>query len=158
MKFRTLALTFAFVSAIAGVVAAQPLDTTKKPVETTALANSSSDISVSGKVVSSTSTELVIDSDSGSRMTFALDPNTTPATSFTAGERVTVKYHSSSGGTVYQAASITVDPPTEIEREVDEVSTPFNERLPDTASVLPLIALVGFLAVGGAVAVRIARS
>ena len=157
MKLRTLTLTCAFVSAIAGVAAAQPLNTTEKPAETTALANSASDISVSGEVVSSISTELVVDTDAGSRMTFALDPKATPASSFTAGQRVTVKYHSASGGTVYQAASIAVEPPTEVERP-DDVTTSSSDRLPDTASALPLIALLGLLAAGSAVAIRIARS
>jgi hypothetical protein len=153
-------LTCACMLLIAGVVSAQQLDTTKpKPAASTALANSSSDISVSGKVVSSTATELVIETDAGQRMTFALDPAITPAKTFTAGERVAVKYHSSSGGTVYQAASITVEPKTEVEPPVGSVTTSASDdRLPRTASALPLIGLLGLLAMVGAVSVRMARS
>jgi hypothetical protein len=144
MKWRTLLLTCALVFGIAGIAAAQTADTiTPDPEATTALATSDSQISVSGEVVSSTNTQLVIDSDAGERMTFDLDPETSDVTSFTAGERVTVRYRSSSSGTVYQAASIAVEPP---------------ERLPATASSLPLIGLLGFLALGGAAALRVARS
>jgi hypothetical protein len=146
---------------IAGAVAAQVVETTPPAAPaTTTLAATSTEISVSGKVVSSTSTELAIDTDAGQRMTFALDPKTTPATTFTVGERVTVKYHSTSGGTVYQAASITVEPlvPVKVETQVAEGTTPASPRLPDTGSALPLIGLLGLLAVGGAVAVRVVRS
>jgi hypothetical protein len=159
MTTRIFVTTCAFVSLIAGAAAAQQQDTSKPaPVAATALANSSTEISVSGKVVSATDTELVIDTDAGKRMTFALDPTTTRATTFTAGERVTVNYHSASGGTVFQAATITVEPPAEFEPSVDETATSSSSRLPETASALPLIALLGLLATGGAVAVRIARS
>jgi hypothetical protein len=158
MKPRTFLSTCAFILLIAGAAAAQPLDTSKPaPAASAPLANSSSEIWVSGKVVSATSTELVIDTDSGQYMTFALDSATTRATSFTAGERVRVNYHSSSGGTVNRAASIAIEPPTEVEPQ-DDVTTSTSERLPETASVLPLILLLGLLALSGAVAVRIARS
>lgn len=147
MKWTTLLLTCALVFGIAGVAAAQTADTvTPAPEATTALAASDSEISVSGEVVSSTSTELVIDSDAGERMTFALDPETSEVASFTAGERVTVRYRTSSSGTVYQAASIAVEPPAEV------------ESLPATASSLPLIGLLGLLALGGAAALRVVRS
>jgi hypothetical protein len=141
---------------IAGAATAQPLETRQVPA-TTALAQSSSDISVSGKVVSSTSTELVIDAEGGKRMTFALDPTTTPATTFKAGERVTVQYHSNSGGTVYQAASVAVEP-AGVERREQPVTTTKSETLPRTASSLPWIGLLGLLAVSGAAVVRMARS
>lgn len=160
MRLRTLASTCVLACAIAGAVAAQPLDTTK-PAQGpgTALASSSSEISVSGKVVSSSSTELVIDNDAGERMTFALDPNTTNPTTFTVGERVAVRYQSSSSGTVHQAASIAVEPPAEIQSRRDELgASSTSPRLPDTASGLPLIGLLGLLVVSGAVAVRVVRS
>jgi hypothetical protein len=70
-------------------------------------------------------------------MTFALDPKTMPATIFTVGERVTVQYLRSSDGTVYQAASITVEPPVKVETQVAEVTTPPPAPLPATASGLP---------------------
>jgi hypothetical protein len=142
--------------AIAGTLAAQQVDD-KKPATTSALANASTDIAVSGDVVSSTSTELVITTDAGKRMVFVLDPATTPATTFTVGEHVAVKYHSTSGGTVYQAANVTVETARTEPRENDSTSAD-TSALPSTASALPLIGLLGLLALGGAVAVRIARS
>lgn len=157
MKWRTLVLTCASVLTIAAAASAQQLETRKVPA-TTALAESSSDISVSGKVVSSTSTELVIDTDAGKRMTFALDPATTPAaTTFKAGERVTVQYHSNSGGTVYQAASIAVQP-VGVEHREPQATTTKSDSLPRTASTLPWIGLLGLLAVSGAAIVRMVRS
>jgi hypothetical protein len=171
MKWRTFILTCAFTSAIAGVAAAQTADKPKDPATTTALAAASTDISVSGKVVSSTSTELVINTDAGRPMTFQLDPKTHPAASFTVGERVTVQYHSLSGGTVYQAASIALDPQAKVAARYDDPAEPANteprdyeadtstrSRLPATASVLPMIGLLGLLAVSGALVVRMARS
>ena len=153
MKWTTLLLTCALVFGIAGVAAAQTADAvTPEPEATTALASSDSEISVSGEVVSSTSTELVIDSDAGERMTIALDPDTSEVASITAGERVTVRYRTSSSGTVHQVASIAVEPPAEVDEE-----TTF-DRLPATASSLPLLGLLGFLALGGAAALRFARS
>lgn len=153
---RTLLLTCAFMLAIAGAAVAQTADTvTPAPAAPTALATSTTELSVSGKVVSSTATELVIDSDAGQRMTFALDGDTTPATSFTAGERVTVQYHTLSGGTVYHAATIALLPEDKVEPPVAEVAE--LDSLPNTASGLPLLGLLGLLAVGGAVTVRMAR-
>jgi hypothetical protein len=160
MKLRTLFMAGALMLTLAGVVAAQTVapTPTPAPVATTTLADASSDITVSGKVVSSTSTELVIDSDAGQRMSFALDPNTIPTATFTVGERVTVKYHSMSGGTVFQAANIVVEPQTEVEPQDVEVVTPDSPQLPETASELPLIGLLGLLAMGGAVVTRVALS
>jgi hypothetical protein len=158
MKWSKLLLTCTFMLAITGAVAAQMADTTTPAPA--ALASSNSEISVSGTVVSSTGTELVIDTDAGQRMTFALDAKTTPATTFTAGERVTVDYHTLSGGTVYHAATIALMPQAEVEPpadEVDQVDEPESETLPNTASSLPLVGLLGLLALGGAVAVRVAR-
>ena len=165
MKLRTLLLTCACVLAIAGVATAQTTDTTQTaPVTTTDLATASSEISVSGTVVSSTSTELVIDSTAGKRMSFALDRNAIPAANFTVGEHVTVRYHSLSGGTVYQAANIAVDPQaevdpmTKVEPQNYDVAATDSSQLPRTASNLPLIGLLGLLALSGAAVTRVALS
>ncbi len=166
MKSKTLLLTCVLMLAIAGVVAAQMPDTTPPaPATTTALATSNTEISVSGTVVSWTSSELVIDKGAGQLMTFALDPKVLPATSFNAGERVTIRYHSLSGGTVYQVSNVAVDTQPRVaetqpkaEPRNYEVTTPADPQLPRTASGLPLLALLGLLAAGGAVAVRVVRS
>jgi len=163
MMYRTLLLTSALVLTIAGAAAAQTTDTTKPATPVTAdLAATTSEVSVSGKVVTSSNTELVMDSDAGQRMTFALDPKIVPAT-FTVGQRVTVQYHTLSGGTAYQASTIALDPQAKVETQakvepqVDETTAPASHKLPRTASNLPLIGLLGLLAVGGAVAVGVAR-
>src|SRR4030095_12180144 len=152
MKRRLLLLTCVLTLLVAGAAVAQMTDTTPaKPPGTMTMAMSTPEISVSGKVVSSTSTELAIDNDRGERMTFLLDPKTAPATTFTVGDRVTVQYHARSDNTMFQAARITVEPPVKVETHVAEVTTPAPAPLPATASGLPLIGLLGFLAVGGAV-------
>lgn len=165
MKYRTLLLTSALMLAIAGAAAAQMADTTKPvPDATATLATSNSETSVSGTVVSSTSTELVINSDAGQRMTFVLDPKILPAASFTVGGRVTVQYHTSSSGNVYQSSTVALAPqakvetPAKVEPQANDATTPVSPRLPKTASNLPLIGLLGLLAMGGAVVVRVARS
>lgn len=154
MMRKTLLLTCAFMLVIAGAVAAQTAEKTEPAAapETTALATSDATISVSGKVVSSTATQLVIKSDDGVPLTFTLDPKTSPRATFTAGERVTVQYHSLSGGTVFQAVTIDVEPAD------SEDMTSTSPRLPQTASLLPLIGLLGLLSIAGAVGVRFARS
>src|SRR5919109_5327758 len=62
--------------------------------------------SVSGKVVSSSSNQLVIQTDDGRQMTFNVDAQSTGATGLSEGSRVTVRYHEMSGGT-FHAADVT---------------------------------------------------
>jgi hypothetical protein len=59
--------------------------------------------SVSGRVVSSSSNQLVIQTDDGRQMTFNVDSQSTGATGLTEGSRVTVRYHEMSGGTFHAA-------------------------------------------------------
>jgi hypothetical protein len=84
-------------------------------------------------------------------MTFALDPNT--ATSFKVGEKVTVHYQTATSGTVHQAVRV-ASAQTAVTPDNDEDT----RRLPATAGTLPLIALLGLFAIGGAVALRVARA
>lgn len=160
MKIRTVILAGACMLALAGIAAAQSAASapTQVPVATTTLAADATDVTVSGNVVSSSTTALVIDSDAGQRMTFELDPEALPAASFRVGERVTVKYHSLSGGTVYRAANIVVEPKAQIEPQGIDVASAGDPPLPVTASGLPLLALLGLGALGGVVAVRVVRS
>jgi hypothetical protein len=62
--------------------------------------------SVSGRVVSSSSNQLVIQTEDGRQMTFNVDAQSTGATGLTEGSRVTVRYHEMSGGT-FHAANVT---------------------------------------------------
>jgi hypothetical protein len=142
MKRISTLLICALALVLAGAATAQqaqPAQPQPSSAESAALESTSEETTVSGTVVSATSTELVIDSDAGTRMTFALDPSST--TRFEVDERVTVSYHTETGGTVHQALRVAAEP-----------------RLPATAGSLPLIGLLGLLAVGGAVALRVARA
>lgn len=134
MKPSRIFLICTFALVFASAATAQPAQETSS-TESAALETTSEETTVSGTVVSATSTQLVIDSDEGERMSFALDPTST--TQFAVDDRVTVAYHSETGGTVQQAVSVAAEP-----------------SLPATAGNLPLIGLLGLLAVGGAVAVR----
>ncbi|HVS66020.1 MAG TPA: hypothetical protein VMT85_21250 [Thermoanaerobaculia bacterium] len=142
MKRISILLIFALALVLAGAATAQQAQPAQQTssAESAALETTTEETTVSGTVVSATSTELVVDTDAGTRMTFALDPTST--TRFAVNERVTVSYHSETGGTVHQAVRVDADEP----------------RLPATAGSLPLIGLLGLLAVGGAVAVRVARA
>jgi hypothetical protein len=142
MKRISILLIGALALVLAGAATAQqaqPAQPQPSSAESAALVTTTEEATVSGTVVSATSTELVIDTDAGTRMSFALDPTST--TRFAVNERVTVAYHSETGGTVRQAVRVDAEP-----------------RLPATAGSLPLIALLGLLALGGAIAVRVARA
>lgn len=171
MKSKLLLLTCAILLACAGVASAQmPATDPPAPGTSTALATTNAEISVTGKVVSWTSSELLIETSPGERMTFALDPKGLPAATFAVGERVTVRYHSLSGGTVFQVSNVALEPIAKAEPLVKaelqpraepnsyEVAAPADPQLPQTASGLPLMALFGLLAAGGAVVVRVVRS
>jgi hypothetical protein len=161
MKRTSTLLICALALVLAGSVAAQepqPAQLQPSPAESAALETTTEEATVSGTVVSATSTQLVINTDAGTRMTFALDPTST--TRFTAGERVTVEYHTETGGTVHQAVRVAAAQPAAVTPRAATDSRDFDDRssLPATAGSLPLIGLLGLLAVGGAVAVRAARS
>jgi hypothetical protein len=138
--------------------------------------------SVTGTVVSSTADSLVIDTASG-RQTFTVDASSTVPSGLMAGARVTVAYHSLSGGGMHAATVTTLAPstgsmtagsttaapaPTAQTTEpttdtslpepapADTASTTSRE-LPRTASNLPALGLLGLFALGGALALRFAR-
>jgi hypothetical protein len=135
---------------------AQPAQLQPNPPASAPLETRTAETTVSGTVVSATSSQLVINSDAGTRMTFALDPTST--TRFTVGERVTVDYHTETGGTVHQAVRVAAAQPAAVTPRADTDSRDYDDdSLPATAGSLPLIGLLGLLAVGGAVAVRVAR-
>lgn len=155
-------LTAILALAIVGRVEAQQVEVTSPPA--TELATSDETILVKGTVVSSTSSEVVIDTDTGARLTFAVDDTTTLPTSLTAGERVHVHYHALSGGK-YHAADIAA---AAFAEELDEVDVTADaqrrdpgdlrrEPLPATASPLALIGLLGLVTASGGLLIRAAR-
>jgi hypothetical protein len=154
-----LICALALVGTGAAAQQAQPAQLQETPQASSApLETRTAETTVSGTVVSATSTQLVIDNDAGTRMTFALDPTST--TRFTAGQRVTVDYHTETGGTVHQAVRVAAAQPAAVTPRADTDSRDYDDRssLPATAGSLPLIGLLGLLAVGGAVAVRVGRA
>jgi hypothetical protein len=58
---------------------------------------------VSGKVISSTSSSLVIETDTGTRQTFVVDAQSTLPAGLTPGTRISVDYHTLAGGTFHAA-------------------------------------------------------
>lgn len=144
-------LTAVLTLAIVGRVEAQQVEVTSPPA--TELATSDATVMVTGTVVSSTSSEVVIDTDTGARLTFAVDDTTTRPTSLTAGERVHVQYHALSGGK-YHAADIAA---AALAEELDEVEVAADPLLPVTASPLALIGLLGLVAASGGFLIRAAQ-
>jgi hypothetical protein len=134
---------------------------------------------ISGTVVSSSSTALVIKTDSGTRMTFALDSNSMKPDTMTNGDRVTVDYHSLAGGKYHAAmvskesTAVTPTPPNyaergtettnryetsrteDLNRERAEERNEHARNMPRTASQLPLLALMGAVTVGAALGLRV---
>ena len=95
---------------------------------------------ITGKVVSSSSTSLVIETDTGTRQTFAVDAQSALPAELTPGTRISVDYHSLADGTFHAArgtslgatASSTSQPTTEA-RPV-ETTPPMQTAAPmDTA-------------------------
>lgn len=83
MKYRVLVTTLVLALATLGSVAVA--DTTQ-PTQI-----------VTGKVISSTPTQLVVEADNGARTTFVVDKATMPST-IMVGDKVSVNYQSQAGG------------------------------------------------------------
>jgi urease alpha subunit len=104
-------------------------------------------MSVSGVVVSSTPTSLVIRTDAGNEMTFVVDTSSQFPAGVAVGNRIEVDYHTLSGG-AYHAATVTrLSTPA-------PVTTTTSSTLPDTAGEGPLLALLSFLLLGAGFGVR----
>jgi LPXTG-motif cell wall-anchored protein len=141
----------------------------------TAAAQTPTDASASGVVVSVATDSFVVRMDDGTERTFVTDTTTTlPSASLVAGNRVTVNYRALDAGR-WQARTVAL-----VDRAIAEVSTP-SERpadrapvqaeprtldttspdrdrtLPDTASDMPLLPLVGGAALAGALALTVLR-
>jgi hypothetical protein len=176
MQYRTLLLTVVFALTLTGVAVADNMPATAGNSATasapaTAPAGA---MTQSGEVISSSANELVIRTSAGDRKVYTVDAMTVPATPFNVGDRVTVSYNSLAGGG-YHASNVTLDTAASADLEDDTMSntTTYNSttttttgtstydanasqqsssldaRLPDTASNLPLIGLLGLLALAG---------
>src|SRR5436190_6375381 len=130
--------------------------------------------SIDGKVVSTSASSLVILTDAGTRETFNLDSATAEPAALAAGDRVTVRYSTLTGGgnhadavTLAAAAPPTAiatttqtatreSAPTPAEPLPTDATEP-STNLPRTASPLPLMLLVGTLAALVAFGVHLSR-
>lgn len=123
-------------------------------------------LTVTGTVVSSSSTQVVIKTDDGRQMTFAVDAQSTVPAGLAAGNPVTVSYHDMGGGT-FHAASVTVSsagmpssataPAAQEPMERAGAKTRTTRRMPSTASPLPLIGLAGLLSLTAGLGLRAVR-
>lgn len=141
---------------------------------------------VSGKVISSTPTQLVVEDTNGARTTFVVDASTVPST-IMVGDRVSVTYQSQAGGS-FRATNVTaaaladletsesalndssLPPATSPSYDTTSTSTSSTmadssldndlsaDTLPATASNLPLVLLLGVLALGGFILRTVTRS
>jgi hypothetical protein len=145
-----------------------------------------SERSVSGKIVSSSASQLVIQTDDGRQMTFDVDTQSTVPSGLQAGGQVTVRYHELAGGRFHAAnvtstaatperetttaatppdpATTTAQPPvTETRPDMDrpaaapDIDAEGRRELPATASPLPLFGLSGLLALGAGLGLRALR-
>lgn len=112
--------------------------------------DSGSPVSITGTIVSATGDKLVIDADSGTRMTFTVDSSSSLPGSLIAGNVVTVDYNTLEGGKNHVSKVILVSSgaPGGASTEAQD------DQLPSTASFLPLVALIGAITLGGALGVR----
>ena len=141
-------------------------------------AQSGAESTLTGTVVSATGTSLVIRGEDGTEQTFDVDTTSTIPAGLMSGSRVSVRFHNMAGGRRH-VASVTTDPapttpalsqpmPDTATQPMRETATPvarvsepapageaaMGERLPDTASGLPLLALAGLMALGAGLVLR----
>ena len=141
-----------------------------------------SEMTVSGTIVSSTPTQIVVKTADGREMTFAVDAQSTVPSGLVVSNPVTVVYHDM-GNNTFHAARVTSTgtstgsttttrtestttrtepPPTSQSEPMPESTTPATTRtrsgrMPATASNLPLVGLAGLLSLGAALGVRSLR-
>ena len=138
---------------------------------------------VSGKVISSTPTQLVVEDTNGARTTFVVDASTVPST-IMVGDRVSVTYQAQAGGS-FRATNVSAAALADLESpnvndstlppatpSYDSTATSTSstvadssldndlsaDTLPATASNLPLVLLLGVLALGGFILRTVTRS
>jgi RNase P/RNase MRP subunit p29 len=118
---------------------------------------------VTGTVISSGNGQLVVDTPSGQR-TFIVDDDSHLASDVTVGSRASVAYHTLSSGRLH-AGDVTLMMAAQPQATTPMAAAPAPapapmrtaSALPQTASDLPLVGLVGLIALAGAVGVRVVR-
>jgi hypothetical protein len=132
MRNRLLSFLGIAVFALATGIAAQTTD----PAMTTQ--------TVSGKVISSSSSSLVIETDTGSRQTFVVDAQSTLPSGLTPGSRISVDYHTLANGTFHAARGTSVSAaaapaqPTTEARPVEPAPAMPTTTTPDTTPTAPV--------------------
>lgn len=118
-------------------------------------------LSVSGTVVTSDNTQIVIRTDDGTQRTLVLDPAGPPAPALTIGNRVNVRYRVLDPDRWQFAGLVETDRPMDTASSTTpSETTPANETgeaLPATASSLPLVGLLAFSALGAGLALHTLR-
>jgi hypothetical protein len=138
------------------------------------------ELTVSGTVVSSSPTQVVVKTSDGRDMTFMVDAQSTVPSGLVAGNPITVVYHDmgnntlhaarvTSSGTTTAPRTTTTTPATTTEPRPSSQSAPMPEsttpaatpestpRMPATASNLPLVGLAGLLSLTAGLGVRALR-
>lgn len=155
------AVALCFVTATAVL---SQMDTMPKDAENT---------TVTGKVVSTSGSTLVIETDTGTRMTFDTTGTTLPSAA-SMGTRIQIAYAPNQTGGVTRLSTVRLAPVTDtaiadakyhttgsagtVGASVPADMYASNRNLPKTASLLPLVGLLGVLALGAGFAVRFVRS
>ena len=174
MRFQTLSpACLLFAACLLGGAIALHAETT--PPATNAASTSTATASLKsadGKVISTSASSLVIETDGGDRLTFNLDAATAEPASLAAGDRVTVRYSqlAASGNHADSVTLAAAPPSTAMAQSTMPSPTPAppaaetaaaapepSSGLPRTASRLPLILLVGTLAALVAYGVHLSR-
>ena len=122
---------------------------------------------ISGTLVSSSTTSIVIKTDTGVESTYVVDGTTALPAEMKPGDRVNLEYHLLDGG-AYHASRVTLgtEPaaPSEASAEATapgggsdsggSASGGSSSGLPQTASPLPLYGVIAVLAIGAALGLR----
>lgn len=123
--------------------------------------------SVTGTVVSASGSSLVIRSDGGAGQTFDVDTSSAIPAGLMPGNRVTVRYHVLDTGRRHAASVVlgdavesapvttpTTPDPAPAPEPITAAGRNAGDRLPETASELPLLALAGVMAIAAGLVLR----
>ena len=180
MKLRLACILGILALAFSGTAIAQ-----SQPVQ-----QSGAEASLTGTVVSSTVSSLVIRDENGVEQTFDVDTSSTVPSGLMSGSRVTVRFHNMDGGRRHVASVMATDagtslaptaptatapvatepvaptapatdtmpppaaPATRVQEPIAPADGTAGERLPDTASEMPLLALAGLMTLAAGLVLR----